>query len=119
MMAFTCPAPTKIGIAATVVLPWVTCIDTPPSVVESGNAAGGPEAGPRRAPKMENNEPRAIEPDGNPACMKLAAFTIPRWKIKGCADAVMVAAARLTDKKTIRIEPPRESASRRGYCQGS
>ena len=36
MMAFTWPAVTTMGIAFTLVLPWMTLIETPAKVVDSG-----------------------------------------------------------------------------------
>ena len=60
MMALICAALTNTGIALTVVLPCTIWMETPPSVVVRGNARFGLEDGPRRAPKMLNNEPRAI-----------------------------------------------------------
>jgi len=45
----------------------VTRAETPPSVVESGNASAGLFAGPRFVPKMLNMEPRAMEAPGKNA----------------------------------------------------
>jgi hypothetical protein len=65
MIALICPVERKTGIAATVVAPWVTEIETPERVVERGKASGGEVAGPRFDPKMENCAPWAIAPDGS------------------------------------------------------
>jgi len=50
MMALTWPAPTKSGMALTVFAPCVTVTETPPSVLDSGNAVTcWPETGPSRS----------------------------------------------------------------------
>src|SRR5260370_40218301 len=82
-------------------------METPARVVVSGKARVGLEAGPRFLPKSEKSEPRAIDPAGNPACMKLAALRVPRPKIwGGWARAAGGIAARIRVKKTPRIWPP-------------
>ena len=65
-MALIWPGLRKTGIAATVVEPWVTEMETPARVVGRGKASGGEVAGPRFAPKIENWAPWAMPPEGRP-----------------------------------------------------
>jgi hypothetical protein len=64
MMALIWPGLKKTGIAATVVVPWVTEMVTPAREVERGKVSAGDVAGPRLAPKIENWAPWAIPPEG-------------------------------------------------------
>ena len=65
-IALIWPGLKKIGMAATLVTPCDTLMDTPPSVVDSGKARAGLVPGPSPAPKMENTEPCAMLPFGRP-----------------------------------------------------
>src|SRR5580658_8861771 len=51
--------------------PWLTLIETPPSVVTSGSASTGLLAGPGFVPKILKIEPCAITPPGKPGATKL------------------------------------------------
>src|SRR5258708_25200823 len=81
--ALICPGVTTKGMTSTDTLPWNAWIETPPSVVPSGNASGGLVAGPSDFPKIEKTEPRAMPPFGRPGAAKLAALTTPRLKMNG------------------------------------
>src|SRR5712692_7859994 len=83
MIALTWVGLTKMGNPSTEVLPWMILMDTPPRLVDKGNAKGGLTAGPMLTPKMVKMEPWAMAPLGSPGDMKLAAFTIPRGEISG------------------------------------
>src|SRR5450755_1301750 len=94
-------------MAATVVFPCVTWIETFPKVVDNGKARAGLELGPKARPKMENSEPRAMEPAGNPPGMKLAALITPRPKISAdCAKRLEDNAVTARTKSNFLIGPP-------------
>ena len=76
-------------------------MDTPPSVVERGNARDGLELGPILWPNIVKIEPRAIDPAGRPGDMKLAAFTIPRGETIGWANPTIEGMER--SKTSLRI----------------
>src|SRR5882672_11141169 len=81
-------------------------METPPKVVDSGNANAGLESGPNLAPNNVKIEPRAMAPPPRLGAMKLAAFTIPLGEISGWAKSPAETERPARENSSLNIRTP-------------
>src|ERR1700687_705456 len=84
----------------------ITFTETPPKLVDSGNANDGLESGPILDPNKVKMEPRAMAPPPRLGAMKLAAFTIPLGAMSGWAKSAVETERLARENSSLNIWTP-------------